>query len=168
MLMFTDREINLQFVRRAEASGYQALVLTVDAHVNGRRLSYLRKDTSSDLAQHCKFPNFDNDNITGSKSSRNFVAVTKRMREIDTDWSVIAWLRSVTNLPIIVKGILTAEDATIAMEHGVAGIIVSNHGGRQLDTVPASVLSCVCFLVTVSPIRSSFSSFVNFFYVCLY
>ncbi len=51
----------------------------------------------------------------------------------------MSWLRSITSLPILLKGILTAEDALLAVEHGIAGIIVSNHGGRQLDTAIASI-----------------------------
>ena len=54
-------------------------------------------------------------------------------------WKDIHWLKSITSLPIIIKGILTAEDAVLAVEHGAAGIVVSNHGGRQLDTSPATV-----------------------------
>jgi isopentenyl diphosphate isomerase/L-lactate dehydrogenase-like FMN-dependent dehydrogenase len=54
-------------------------------------------------------------------------------------WDVIPWLRSLTPMPILLKGILTAEDALIAVEHGVDGIIVSNHGGRQLDGAIASI-----------------------------
>lgn len=56
-------------------------------------------------------------------------------------WKDVYWLQSITRLPIIIKGILTKEDAELAVEHGVQGIIVSNHGGRQLDGGPASVLS---------------------------
>jgi isopentenyl diphosphate isomerase/L-lactate dehydrogenase-like FMN-dependent dehydrogenase len=54
-------------------------------------------------------------------------------------WESISWLRSITSLPILLKGILTAEDALLAVEHGAAGIIVSNHGGRQLDSALASI-----------------------------
>lgn len=54
-------------------------------------------------------------------------------------WKDVYWLQSITRLPIIIKGILTKEDAELAVEHGVQGIIVSNHGGRQLDGGPASV-----------------------------
>lgn len=54
-------------------------------------------------------------------------------------WKDVHWLRSITRLPIIVKGILTKEDAELAVMHGVQGIIVSNHGGRQLDGGPATV-----------------------------
>lgn len=54
-------------------------------------------------------------------------------------WKDVYWLQSITRLPVIIKGILTKEDAELAVEHGVSGIIVSNHGGRQLDGGPASV-----------------------------
>lgn len=54
-------------------------------------------------------------------------------------WNDLSWLQSITRLPIILKGILTKEDAELAVKHNVHGIIVSNHGGRQLDDVPASV-----------------------------
>lgn len=54
-------------------------------------------------------------------------------------WETVSWLRSITSLPILLKGILTAEDALLAVEHGVAGVIVSNHGGRQLDSAVASI-----------------------------
>ena len=54
-------------------------------------------------------------------------------------WSDVDWLRSITSLPILLKGILTAEDALLALEHGVSGIVVSNHGGRQLDSVVTGI-----------------------------
>jgi isopentenyl diphosphate isomerase/L-lactate dehydrogenase-like FMN-dependent dehydrogenase len=54
-------------------------------------------------------------------------------------WESLAWLRSLTSLPIVLKGILTAEDALLAVQHGVDGIVVSNHGGRQLDSVSPSI-----------------------------
>lgn len=61
-------------------------------------------------------------------------------------WKDVYWLQSITRLPIIIKGILTKEDAELAVEHGVQGIIVSNHGGRQLDGGPASVHTKPCVL----------------------
>lgn len=67
------------------------------------------------------------------------------MIDSSVTWESFDWLRSVTSLPIIVKGILTAEDARLAVQHGVQGILVSNHGGRQLDGAPATV--CVIHLV---------------------
>src|SRR5207248_1349585 len=59
--------------------------------------------------------------------------------DVCVTWESLDWLRSLTSLPIVLKGILIAEDAMLAVEHGVDGIIVSNHGGRQLDSVPASI-----------------------------
>lgn len=61
--------------------------------------------------------------------------VVRAVIDASLNWDDLAWVRSITSLPIILKGILTAEDASLAVRHGVAGIIVSNHGGRQLDTV---------------------------------
>ncbi len=55
------------------------------------------------------------------------------------NWQDIQWLKGITKLPVVVKGVLTAEDAKLAVEHGVDGIVVSNHGARQLDTVPATI-----------------------------
>src|SRR5258706_2191555 len=54
-------------------------------------------------------------------------------------WEAVAWLKGITRLPVLLKGILTAEDAALAVQHGADGLIVSNHGGRQLDAVPASI-----------------------------
>jgi isopentenyl diphosphate isomerase/L-lactate dehydrogenase-like FMN-dependent dehydrogenase len=69
-------------------------------------------------------------NFSGEEDVEEYAAIT---------WEALDWLRSLTSLPIILKGILTAEDAVLAVEHGVDGIVVSNHGGRQLDSEPASI-----------------------------
>ena len=72
-------------------------------------------------------------------------------------WKDVYWLQSITRLPIIIKGILTKEDAELAVEHGVQGIIVSNHGGRQLDGGPASVLTdhiTLYFIFKNCPVQS--------------
>ena len=61
------------------------------------------------------------------------------MTDASLQWKDIAWLCSLTNVPVILKGILTSEDARRAIDHGAAGIIVSNHGGRNLDTLPATI-----------------------------
>lgn len=57
----------------------------------------------------------------------------------DLSWSDVDWIVSLTNLPVVLKGIVTAEDAVLAANHGAKGVLVSNHGGRQLDSVPATV-----------------------------
>src|SRR5438094_401106 len=75
-------------------------------------------------------PHLHKANFTSEKAAEQTIALT---------WQSLTWLRSLTSLPIVLKGILTAEDALLAVQHGVDGIIVSNHGGRQLDSVSASI-----------------------------
>lgn len=112
-------EISASLVRRAESAGYRAIVLTVDLPRLGRRERDIRN--SFNLPSRLFEGNFVGLEIPDD----TFVTLT---------WESIAWLRGVTSLPIVIKGILTAEDAQLAVEHGVDGIVVSNHGGRQLDT----------------------------------
>jgi 4-hydroxymandelate oxidase len=112
-------EISASLVKRAEAAGYRAIVLTVDLPRVGRREKDIRNNFN--LPSRLFEGNFVGIEIPGD----TFVTLT---------WESIAWLRGVTSLPIVIKGILTAEDAQLAVEHGVDGIVVSNHGGRQLDT----------------------------------
>jgi isopentenyl diphosphate isomerase/L-lactate dehydrogenase-like FMN-dependent dehydrogenase len=109
------------FVRRAEGSGYKAIVLTVDLPRLGNR----ERDRHYDFAA----PYIDG----------NYGDVNLEFIGDSITWETLDWLQSITSLPVVVKGILTAEDAALAVEHGVAGIIVSNHGGRQLDGAPASI-----------------------------
>jgi 4-hydroxymandelate oxidase len=112
-------------VRRAQAAGYLAIVLTVDTPVLGKRERDLRNDFS--MPSHAFSANFDH--VPKERILEVFVPT----------WETVDWLRSWTSLPILLKGILTAEDALLAIGHNVAGIVVSNHGGRQLDGVQASI-----------------------------
>jgi 4-hydroxymandelate oxidase len=114
-------------VKRVEAAGYRAIVLTVDSPFLGRRERDLHNQFI--LGQHVSMANFSNKNASASPGARHLV---------DT-WETVDWLRSVTTLPILLKGILTAEDARLATERGIDGIVVSNHGGRQLDGAIASL-----------------------------
>jgi isopentenyl diphosphate isomerase/L-lactate dehydrogenase-like FMN-dependent dehydrogenase len=119
-LQFAER-----LVRRAESAGYQAIVLTVDLPTLGNR----EKDRRNNVT--IPPPPF---------TEANFVDVDKTGQEwVSLTWESLYWLRSITTLPILLKGILTAEDAMQAIEHSMDGIIVSNHGGRQLDTALASI-----------------------------
>ena len=74
-----------------------------------------------------------------SLKKANFTDEVVPQADVCITWESLAWLRSLTSLPIVLKGILTAEDAVLAVKHGIDGIIVSNHGGRQLDSVPTSI-----------------------------
>ena len=117
-------QVSEGLVRRAETAGYRAIVLTVDLPRVGRREKDIRNNFA--LPSHLHEGNFAEKTVLSEK--RSFLT-----------WHVLPWLRSITTLPLLLKGILTAEDAALAVEHGVEGIIVSNHGGRQLDTAIPSI-----------------------------
>lgn len=147
LYVYKDRELTADLVRRAEKAGYRALVVTVDTPVVGKRLADVRNRFS--LPPHLRLAHF-NTQSTQSSLTPNSVVVgegsylgkyTNDLLDLSLTWEIIEWLRSVTSLPILLKGILTAEDAVEALRHDVQGIVVSNHGGRQLDGVLASVRS---------------------------
>jgi isopentenyl diphosphate isomerase/L-lactate dehydrogenase-like FMN-dependent dehydrogenase len=118
--VFKERALTQELVDEAVASGYSALVLTVDTPYLGRRERDLRIDF--------KVP--EELDVTGDLFGHGFDA--------GLSWRDLEWLAG-HGLPVVVKGILTAEDAELACEHSAAAIVVSNHGGRQLDGVPASL-----------------------------
>jgi 4-hydroxymandelate oxidase len=139
LYVYKDRRVSESLVRRAEAAGYRAIVLTVDLPVLGRREADERNGFG--LPSHLRQANF-----TGPEEVRptepGVSALTQAiLAEYDASltWDALAWLRSITSLPVVVKGVLTAEDARLAVEHGAAAIDVSNHGGRQLDTAIATI-----------------------------
>jgi (S)-3,5-dihydroxyphenylglycine transaminase len=128
---FRDRSTTRRLIGRAEQAGFEALVLTVDAPRLGRRLRDLRNDFRLS-------PGIVPANVDGADfSSPSGHALTEF--DPSLDWSVVEWLASISPLPILLKGILTGGDAQRAIEAGADGIVVSNHGGRQLDGVPATV-----------------------------
>jgi 4-hydroxymandelate oxidase len=121
-----------RLVRRAEAAGYRALVVTVDSPRWGRKERHIRSEQTFDWPPSGNFA--DAPEVAGDEEEdadgADGAAIT---------WADIAWLQAMTPLPIILKGILTGEDAARAVAQGVAGIVVSNHGGRQLDGVQATI-----------------------------
>jgi 4-hydroxymandelate oxidase len=119
-------------LRRAEAAGYRAIVLTVDLAVSGLRERELRE--GFDIGS-LRFGNFPPPAATSSEDAANGL----RNEASSFGWDDLAWLRAQTRLPIVLKGILTGEDARLAVEHGAAAVWVSNHGARQLDRSPASI-----------------------------
>ncbi|XP_066233399.1 2-Hydroxyacid oxidase 2 isoform X1 [Saccopteryx leptura] len=128
----SDRQLNQKLIQRAESLGFRALVVTVDVPKVGKR----RHDVRNQM-------NFKTNLLLKdlqSPKERNSMPYLQ-MSPIDSSfcWNDLSWLQSITQLPIILKGILTKEDAALAVKHKVQGIIVSNHGGRQLDDVPASI-----------------------------
>jgi len=129
------REVIAGLARRAEAAGYRALVLTVDAPRVARRLRDVRNAFA--VPGHVRAVNLDPpDTAASHRAAAGSSAIERHAREqFDPalGWSDLAWLRERTALPLVLKGILTGEDARLAAEHGVDAVVVSNHGGRQLD-----------------------------------
>lgn len=140
LYLFKDRQASLDLLKRAENSGYTALVLTIDAPIMGKRERDIVNKFS--LPYDCNPENFPNKNLIQRDSNIEDSAIRLHVaasNDASLHWKDISWLRSQINLPIILKGIMRDTDAQAALDHGVDGIIVSNHGGRQLDTVPASI-----------------------------
>ncbi|CAH8370033.1 unnamed protein product [Eruca vesicaria subsp. sativa] len=134
--VFERREVTSQVVKRAEKAGYRAIVLTVDVPKLGRREADIKNKMIPP-----KLSNFEGLVSTQVKPSAGsgVEAFASRALDASLNWKDIEWLRSITKLPILIKGILTREDALKAFEAGVDGIVVSNHGGRQLDYSPATI-----------------------------
>jgi 4-hydroxymandelate oxidase len=136
-----QREILTDIVRRAEDAGFGALVLTVDTPRVARRLRDIRNSFA--LPEHARAVNLDTSlTAISHHADAGSSAIERQSRERfdpTITWSDLAWLRERTTLPLVLKGVLTAEDARLAQEHGVAAIAVSNHGGRQLDGAISSI-----------------------------
>lgn len=135
LFIFKDREMTENLIRRAERARYKALVVTVDSPVIGLRRSELKNPTN--LPSKVTLANFcpPHNNVC----SKNITEYVRNQFDPTVGWDSLRWLLSITSLPVILKGVLTREDALMAVDLGVQGIIVSNHGGRQLDSVPATV-----------------------------
>jgi isopentenyl diphosphate isomerase/L-lactate dehydrogenase-like FMN-dependent dehydrogenase len=125
-----DRVLTEKLVQRAVAAGYKALVVTVDTPVLGRRERDLRLGSPRQT-----YANLDDISAEGE----TLADAAKRLIDPRITWDDIDWLRSTTSLPFVLKGIMTGADASLAVEHGAAAVWVSNHGGRQLDRLPATI-----------------------------
>jgi len=142
----SDRKICESFVRRAEAAGYGAIVVTLDTLVLGWRPrdlanTYLPFIQGEGCAQFFSDPVFRG--YLAAPPEEDVLSAAALMLStfpnLALTWDDLAWLRELTELPLLVKGVLTAEDALEAKRRGVDGIIVSNHGGRQVDGAVASL-----------------------------
>jgi 4-hydroxymandelate oxidase len=131
-----DRAKTEELVRRADAAGYTALVLTVDAPVLGRR----ERDERNNLVfpPEVRMANLEDGALPVAESGSSQPLHFSQMKAVET-WDDVAWLRSLTSMPLVLKGVLNGDDAARAAEAGAAGVIVSNHGGRQLDGSRATI-----------------------------
>ena len=142
LYVYKDRGATKALVERAERAGAKALVLTVDAPRLGCREADVRNKFQLPeglqlvnlLAQSTLLGELPPD-AEGSGLAAYFASLI----DDALSWKDLAWLRSITKLPLLIKGVVRADDALRAEEHGADGIVVSNHGGRQLDTSPATI-----------------------------
>ena len=155
LYVYRDREITRALVQRVERAGYTAICLTVDVQRPGNRERDLRNGFK--VPPHIRAANFG-DAIEDTVDGSALLRYINDQFDPTLTWEAVDWLRSITPLPIIVKGILSPADARLAVNHGVAGIGVSNHGGRQLDTV---VTSCDALPAIVDAVGESAEVFVD-------
>ncbi|MHB8220916.1 MAG: alpha-hydroxy acid oxidase [Acidimicrobiales bacterium] len=130
-----DRGRTAELVERAAAAGYGALVLTADAPVSGLRRRERRQDVR--LPDHLDLPNLDAGR-THEVGQGGFMAAVSRQFDPSLTFDDIGWLAGLAGLPVVVKGVLRADDAVRCVDAGAAAVVVSNHGARQLDDAPAT------------------------------
>src|ERR1700693_857922 len=138
LYIYKDREITHELVKRAETAGAEAIVLTVDAPGLGTRERDARNNfrLPGGLAVENLAP-LGKGNFPEVKGSGLAAYVRANFKE-DLGFDDLDWLCRSTRLPVVVKGVVRGDDARRAAEHGAAAVVVSNHGGRQLDTAPAT------------------------------
>jgi 4-hydroxymandelate oxidase len=140
LYVYRDRKATEAVALRAEAAGCKALVLTVDAPLLGTRERDVRNRFS--LPAGLSVENMVPSGYGALKkptADSGLAAYVTELLDPSLSWKDVAWLRSITKLPLVVKGLVRADDARRAIDAGVSGIVVSNHGGRQLDTSPATI-----------------------------
>ncbi len=131
-----DRSVTRRLVERAETAGYRAIVLTVDVPLLANR----DRQARGGFALDAPVPVGNGPDVLSPSRAPVDDGDAYRIRDdAGATWETLTELRNYTSLPLVVKGILTAEDARRAVDHGARGIVVSNHGGRQLDGAPASL-----------------------------
>jgi 4-hydroxymandelate oxidase len=131
-----DHDLTAELVKRAHTAGYSAIVLTVDLPVVGTRDRDTRNGFT--IPEGLGYVNLAAERPRDTEGS-DFAAYVSFLGDQSVTWDDLAWIRSLSPLPLVLKGILTAEDARLAAENGVDAVVVSNHGGRQLDGAIPSV-----------------------------
>lgn len=139
LYFYRDREATRALVERAQAAGARAIVLTVDAPLLGHREADVRNQFG--LPDGLQVVNLTAAGMADLPETfeSGLAAYFYNLIEPQLNWKHLEWLRSITELPILVKGVVRPDDALRAHEYGAHGVVVSNHGGRQLDTSPATI-----------------------------
>jgi len=134
-----DRGFTRSLVERAEAAGYRALMLTVDTPILGRRLADVRNGFA--LPEGLTMANLVDAAAVVNAADRGsaLAGYVASRHDPSLSWRDVEWLRGLTRLPLLLKGIIRPDDAARGVEHGASAIVVSNHGARQLDGAPATI-----------------------------
>jgi 4-hydroxymandelate oxidase len=139
--VFRDRAITTALVQRAVAAGATAICLTVTVPVQGWRERDARNGFRLPAGlEMANFTGLDQANMPAVHTS-GLDAFIKQQFDASLTWEAVDWLAATAGVPVIIKGVMTGEDAARAVDHGAAAVIVSNHGGRQLDTAQATVIA---------------------------
>ena len=164
LYIWKDRKLTAEIVERARKAGYTALVLTVDVPISARRERDLRNgftipprprlNQMGDLFQHfgwfyaqlkseisghkMSMGNFTPENV-GMRTRLKMLEVVNELFDPSITWKDVAWLKSIWKGPVVIKGVMTPEDAKLAVKAGADAIWISNHGGRQLDGVSGTI-----------------------------
>jgi len=140
LYVYRDRGVTRSLVQRAEAADYDAIQVTVDLPVLGRREADVRNGFG--LPGELRLANLEDagfGKLGAVAGDSGVAAYTAQMLDPALTWKDMAWLKGLTRLPLLVKGLIRGDDAVRALESGADGVVVSNHGGRQLDTSPATI-----------------------------
>ena len=135
--LYSDRGLTMELADRAKSAGYSVLCITLDSTIQAKRERNIRNDYSSPPSPnyaHLELTEWQNWDVSSDAPSGVNALIDRK-----ATWSYLEWLAGNTSMPVVVKGVMTGEDGRLAAEHGAKGIIVSNHGARQLDTTFASV-----------------------------
>jgi 4-hydroxymandelate oxidase len=140
LYVYKDRGVTRALVDRVERAGCRALVLTVDAPVLGQRERDARNRfrLPAGLSVENLLPE-GMGHLPAAPADSGLAAYFAELIDPALEWKDLAWLRGVTRLPLLVKGLVRPDDAVRAVDHGAAALVVSNHGGRQLDGAPATI-----------------------------
>ena len=138
---YRNREATAEMVHRAEEAGYKALIITLDSSWPSKRERNIRNDYGR--RQRVR-PNYTDAQLSAAsdqaaKSKFDSGLNSRGGNDPSVTWADFDWLRGITDLPIVFKGVMTGEDAGLCAEHGLDGLIVSNHGGRNLDTTMTTI-----------------------------
>lgn len=155
-----DRILTQNMIKRAEKSGYKAICVTVDAPILGNRESDHKNQFK--LPSHLNMPNVTRlDGMEDTKTGSGLNNFFSTQFDQTLNWTDIDWIKKQTKLPIVLKGIVSYEDTVLAIQHKVDAIVVSNHGGRQLDTCISTIQALPMVIKATKDYKSNIEVYMD-------